>query len=90
MTKRRVIMKIKTITIEKTIDNLIATLTIEQPLTVTAESSKVDMYKNPLDFSLREAKKVIHSLDYLELFADGVVITVEDFDGDKVEFYSKG
>ena len=90
MTKRRLTMKIKTITIEKTVDNLTATFVIKEPLEVTAESSVVTEYKNPLDVSLEAANKIIHSLNYLELFADGVVITVENFDGSKVKFYSKG
>lgn len=86
-------MKIKTITIEKTVDNLTATFFIKEPLEVAAENLAVSVateHKNPLDISLEAANKIIHSLNYLELFADGVVITVENFDGSKVKFYSKG
>ena len=89
MTKRRLTMKIKTITIEKTVDNLTATFIIKEPLEVFAESSVVAENRNPLDASL-ETMTITRSLNFFNLFADGVVVTVELFDGSKVVFYSDG
>ena len=89
MTKRRLTMKIKTITIEKTVDNLTATFIIKEPLEVFAESSVVAENRNPLDASL-ETMIITRSLNFFNLFADGVVVTVELFDGSKVVFYSDG